>query len=83
MTHPSHQPELNKQRYQIIVSGRVERWAADRFDCLSAETNSTQTTLTVSVSDQTELHGILSFFRDYNFPLLLVRQLQSNNTHSY
>lgn len=66
----------NPQRYQIVVSGQLDRGVASRFDCISAETTPTKTSLTVCVSDQTELHGILSFFRDYNFPLLLVRQLQ-------
>ena len=66
--------------YQIVVKGRLDANWTEWFDGLTIsvakdEAGMVFTTLTGTVLDQTELHGLLARIRDLGLPLLHIQRL--------
>ena len=68
--------QSNHATYEIITDGQLNFKAPDHFVCTSLDTSPQQTNMTVVVSDQTELHGILSLMRDYNVTLISIQRVE-------
>jgi hypothetical protein len=67
-------------RYRIAIQGRLDEQWVSYFDGMTVtyeneDRNFTQTTLTVRVLDQADLHGLLNRIRDLGLPLLLVERI--------
>lgn len=82
MSPVTHRIRLDQPvTYQITVQGRlVDRWT-NAFDAVAIENikiedGTTAAKLTITVSDQAALHGVLNQIRDLDLPLLAVEIIQ-------
>lgn len=64
-------------QYQIVVDGHLDSATTNHFSCSTFSHENNATKLQVTVNDQTELHGILAYMRDYNLPLVSLQRLGS------
>ncbi|HYI56274.1 MAG TPA: hypothetical protein VEX57_20070 [Microlunatus sp.] len=69
MTHPEHQPAV----YQLRVAGRLDQhWSAWFGGLTVTHEDDGSTSLTGAVTDQAELHGLLTKIRDLGVTLISV-----------
>ena len=69
MTHPGHQPVI----YQLRVAGRLDQhWSAWFGGLTLTHEDDGSTSLTGAVTDQAELHGLLTKIRDLGVTLISV-----------
>jgi len=69
MTHPEHQPAV----YQLRVAGRLDQhWSAWFGGLTLTHEDDGSTSLTGAVTDQAELHGLLTKIRDLGVTLISV-----------
>ena len=69
MTHPEHQPAV----YQLRVAGRLDQhWSAWFGGLTLTHEDDGSTSLTGAVTDQAELHGLLTKIRDLGVTLFSV-----------
>jgi len=64
------------RRYRIVVRGRLTGPIADGFEHLELESEAGETTLTGSLADQAQLHGLLDRMRDLGIPLVSVNPVE-------
>ena len=69
MTHPEHQPAV----YQLRVADRLDQhWSAWFGGLTVTHEDDGSTSLTGAVTDQAELHGLLTKIRDLGVTLISV-----------
>jgi hypothetical protein len=68
-------PDLQPQRYQISVRGRLGQTIRAAFPALQARTRGQDTTLTGTLADQAALYGVLAEIEALGLELLEVRRL--------
>ena len=69
MTHTEHQPAV----YQLRVAGRLDQhWSAWFGGLTVTHEDDGSTSLTGAVTDQAELHGLLTKIRDLGVTLISV-----------
>ena len=69
MTHPEHQPAI----YQLRIAGRLDQhWSAWFGGLTVTHEDDGSTSLTGAVTDQAELHGLLTKIRDLGVTLISV-----------
>jgi hypothetical protein len=69
MTHPEHRPVI----YQLRVAGRLDQhWSAWFGGLTVTHEDDGSTSLTGAVTDQAELHGLLTKIRDLGVTLISV-----------
>jgi hypothetical protein len=62
----------SRQRYDIVVRGRLSRRYESAFDGVSVEPGHGETTLRAAVVDQSQLYGLLNRLRDFGIELVSV-----------
>lgn len=70
--------EENMQ-YRIRVAGQINAHWSHWFEGMTIDYDGSTTTLTGSVVDQSQLHGILHRIRDLNLTLISLNQLKDRN----
>jgi hypothetical protein len=64
--------QTGPRRYRIVVRGRLTGPLADGFEHLELDSGGGQSTLTGSLADQAQLHGLLDRLGDLGIPLVSV-----------
>jgi hypothetical protein len=64
-----------RQRYDIVVRGRLSRRYEYAFDGVTFEPQMRQTTLRADVVDQSHLYGLLNRLRDFGIELVSVNAI--------
>jgi hypothetical protein len=62
----------SRQRYDIVVRGRLSRRYECAFDGVTLVPRSGQTTLRAELADQSQLYGLLNRLRDFGIELVSV-----------
>jgi hypothetical protein len=62
----------SRQRYDIVVRGRLSRRYESAFDDVTLEPGHGKTTLRAEIVDQSQLYGLLNRLRDYGIELISV-----------
>jgi hypothetical protein len=63
---------VSRQRYEIVVRGRLSSRYEGAFDGASLVPNHGQTTLCAELVDQSQLYGLLNRLRDLGIELISV-----------
>jgi hypothetical protein len=63
---------VSRQRYEIIVRGRLSRRYESAFDGVTMVPRHGQTTLRAQLADQSQLYGLLNRLRDFGIELISV-----------
>jgi hypothetical protein len=61
-----------RQRYDIVVRGRLSRRYESAFDGVTVEPGHGETMLRAAVVDQSQLYGLLNRLRDFGIELVSV-----------
>jgi hypothetical protein len=73
---------MNSARYvRVTVRGRLSRRLAATFDGMTLRCRADVTDLVGQVSDQAQLHGLLSRIRDLGLELVAVTSSASDEPH--
>ena len=62
----------SRQRYEIVVRGRLSRRYECAFDGVTLVPRNGQTTLRAELADQSQLYGLLNRLRDFGLELVSV-----------
>ena len=62
----------SRQRYEIVVRGRLSRRYEGAFDGVTLVPRDGQTTLRADLADQSQLYGLLNRLRDLGIELISV-----------
>ena len=62
----------SRQRYEIVVRGRLSRRYEHAFDGVKLIARNGQTTLHADLADQSQLYGLLNRLRDFGIELVSV-----------
>ena len=62
----------SRQRYEIVVRGRLSSRYECAFDCATLVSRRGQTTLRADLIDQSQLYGLLNRLRDLGIELVSV-----------
>ena len=62
-----------RQRYEIVVRGRLSRRYEYAFDGVTLVPRHGQTTLRADLADQSQLYGLLNRLRDFGIELVSVK----------
>ena len=62
----------SRQRYEIVVRGRLSRRYECAFDDVTLVPRNGQTTLRAELADQSQLYGLLNRLRDFGLELVSV-----------
>ena len=62
----------SRQRYEIVVRGRLSRRYESAFDGVTLEPGVGETTLRADLADQSQLYGVLNRLRDFGIELVSV-----------
>jgi hypothetical protein len=62
----------SRQRYEVVVRGRLSRRYEDAFDGVTLVPHNGQTTLRAELVDQSQLYGLLNRLRDFGIELVSV-----------
>ena len=63
---------LFRQRYDIVVRGRLSSRYESAFDGVTLEAHNGKTTLRADLADQSQLYGLLNRLRDFGIELVSV-----------
>jgi hypothetical protein len=66
-------------KYQIRVEGQLNSHWSDWFEGMTIDHDGDTTILTGSITDQSQLHGMLHRIRDLNLTLISVNQQEDKN----
>lgn len=72
MSHPA----TSRQRYDIVVRGRLSERYESAFDGVTLEPRHGETTLCADLADQSRLYGLLNRLRDFGIELISVNAVQ-------
>jgi hypothetical protein len=61
-----------RQRYDIVVRGRLSRRYESAFDGVTLNAHNGKTTLRADLADQSQLYGLLNRLRDFGIELISV-----------
>jgi hypothetical protein len=67
-----HQGATQPIRYRVVVRGHLGRTLADAFDHLELDSSGGESSLTGTVADQAQLHGLLDRLRDLGIAVVSV-----------
>jgi hypothetical protein len=70
----------SRQRYEIVVRGRLSARYESAFDGVTLEPRPGETKLSTGLADQSQLHGLLNRLRDFGIELVSVNVLKEQ-TH--
>ncbi|MBV8749531.1 MAG: hypothetical protein JO103_07440 [Candidatus Eremiobacteraeota bacterium] len=62
----------SRQRYEIIVRGRLSKRYESAFDDVTLAARNRETTLSADLADQSQLYGLLNRLRDFGIELISV-----------
>jgi hypothetical protein len=62
----------SRQRYEIVVRGRLSRRYERAFDGVTLVPRNGRTTLRAELADQSQLYGLLNRLRDFGIELVSV-----------
>jgi hypothetical protein len=62
----------SRQRYEVVVRGRLSKRYECAFDGVTLEPRNGQTTLRAELVDQSQLYGLLNRLRDFGIELVSV-----------
>ena len=65
-------PETSRQRYEIVVRGRLSRRYESAFDGATLEPHRGETRLHADLADQSQLYGLLNRLRDFGVELVSI-----------
>ena len=65
-------PTTSRQRYDIVVRGRLSRRYEGAFDGVTLEPGNGETRLRADLVDQSQLYGLLNRLRDFGIELVSV-----------
>ena len=68
-------PTTSRQRYEIVVRGRLSQRYLSAFDGVTLEPRHGETTLRADIVDQAQLYGLLNRLRDLGIELVSVNAL--------
>jgi hypothetical protein len=66
--------EAARQRYRIVVRGRLSERFAATFSGMTLEPGNGETALVGDVRDQSQLYGLLDQLRDFGLELVSIEQ---------
>jgi hypothetical protein len=69
----------SRQRYEIVVRGRLSRRYECAFDGVTLVPDKGRTTLRADLADQSQLYGLINRLRDFGIELLSVNALVEND----
>ena len=75
MTHPP----TSRQRYHIIVRGRLSKRYESAFDGVTLEPRPGDTRLHADLADQAQLYGLLNRLRDFGIELVSVNAVRGSS----
>ena len=62
----------SRQRYEIVVRGRLSRHYESAFDGVTLEPGAGETMLRADLADESQLYGVLNRLRDFGIELVSV-----------
>ena len=65
-------PAASRQRYDIVIRGRLSKRYESAFDGVTLEPRPGETTLHADLADQPQLYGLLNRLRDLGIELISV-----------
>ena len=65
-------PAAWRQRYDIVIRGRLSKRYESAFDGVTLEPRRGETTLRADIVDQSQLYGLLNRLRDFGIELVSV-----------
>jgi hypothetical protein len=65
-------PAASRQRYDIVIRGRLSKRYDSALDGVRLESRHGQTTLRADIVDQSQLYGLLNRLRDFGIELVSV-----------
>lgn len=65
-------PATSRQRYEIVVRGRLSQRYESAFDGVTLEPGRGETRLHADVVDQSQLYGLLNRLRDFGIELISI-----------
>ena len=65
-------PATSRQRYDIVIRGRLSRRYESAFDGVTLEPGHGETRLRADLADQSQLYGLLNRLRDFGIELISV-----------
>jgi len=65
----------SRQRYEIVVRGRLSSRYESAFDGVTLVPDNGQTTLRADLADQSQLYGLLNRLRDFGIELVSVNAI--------
>jgi hypothetical protein len=72
----------SRQRYEIVVRGRLSNRYECAFDGATLEPRHGQTTLRADLADQSQLYGLLNRLRDFGIELVSVNAVAQTHDAS-
>jgi hypothetical protein len=66
----------SRQRYEIVVRGRLSRRYESAFDGVTLMPRDGRTTLHAELADQSQLYGLLNRLRDFGIELVSVNAVR-------
>jgi hypothetical protein len=72
----------SRQRYAIVVRGRLSSRYENAFDGVTLVAHKGQTTLLADLADQSQLYGLLNRLRDFGIELVSVNAATELNDAS-
>jgi hypothetical protein len=68
-------PVSSRQRYDIVIRGRLSSRFESAFDDVTLVARHGQTTLRAELADQSRLYGLLNRLRDFGMELISVNRV--------
>ena len=68
--------DQSRQRYEIVVRGRLSRRYESAFDGVTLVPDNGRTTLRAELADQSQLYGLLNRLRDFGIELVSVNAVE-------
>ena len=68
-------PATSRQRYEIVVRGRLSQRYESAFDGVTLEPGRGETRLHADLVDQSQLYGLLNRLRDFGVELVSVNPI--------
>ena len=65
-------PATSRQRYEIVIRGRLSQRYESAFDGVTLEPRDGETSLHADLADQAQLYGLLNRLRDFGIELISI-----------
>ena len=70
-------PTTSRQRYDIVIRGRLSRRYESAFEGVTLEPRNGETMLRADLADQSQLYGLLNRLRDFGIELVSVNAVSA------